>query len=258
MTAAPYSALAIGGGAWFALVLAPGVVAFQRRDRAALALCLAQLVAVALFVVLRAHADALGMPVAVHWPARLDRWLGFGELPTVRLQRALYTVGQVTWLERVTAAAYGAHGAAVWALALPLLLWRRPVFQRFSLAVIGLLAVSLAVHALVPTAPPWMGTPGVARVLADVARSVDPAAYDAGLRLNGNDVAALPSVHMGVAWLVLLATWNAGRWWRVAGTGYAVAVAWAIVYGGEHYVVDALAGMLVAWGAWRVAARAAA
>lgn len=245
--------LAIGGASWLVLVITPGVVAFTKRDRQALGLCLAQLVAVGLFVILRASADQWGVPVSVRWPAMLDRGLGLGELPTLRLQRWLYVPGRVTWLERLTALAYGAHGAAPWALALPLLVWRRDRFAPFMVAMIGLLAVALAVHVLLPTAPPWMGATGVSRVLADVSRSIDPAAYEAGLKMNGNDVAAMPSVHMGVAWLIVLATWREGSRWRVCGLAYALAVAWAIVYGGEHYVVDALAGMLVAWGCWRLA-----
>lgn len=60
-------------------------------------------------------------------------------------------------------------------------------------------------------------------------------------------MAAMPSLHAGAALLVALFLWPAvSRLWRVVLLGYAVAMALTLVYTGEHYVVDIVAGWLVA------------
>jgi membrane-associated phospholipid phosphatase len=78
-----------------------------------------------------------------------------------------------------------------------------------------------------------------------------------------NQVAAMPSLHAAYALLIGLFLWPLARrwWWRVLLAAYPPAMGLALVYTGEHYVVDELAGVLtalLAWtgAAWAVAARA--
>src|SRR3954469_23643016 len=64
----------------------------------------------------------------------------------------------------------------------------------------------------------------------------------------------MPSLHAGVAMLVTLFFWPAaGTRWRVALLLYAISMALALVYTGEHYVVEVLAGWLMAGLAFAVA-----
>ena len=72
------------------------------------------------------------------------------------------------------------------------------------------------------------------------------------VQVSDNDVATMPSVHFAVTWLIVLASRSFGNWARWIALGYALLMLWAIVYGGEHYLIDAVVGMLVAWGCWRV------
>jgi hypothetical protein len=66
-----------------------------------------------------------------------------------------------------------------------------------------------------------------------------------------NEVAAIPSLHAGVAALVAMFLWRRMHWrWRPLLAAYALVMAFALVYSAEHYVVDillgwALAGMVV-------------
>jgi membrane-associated phospholipid phosphatase len=56
-------------------------------------------------------------------------------------------------------------------------------------------------------------------------------------------VAALPSLHAGYALLVVLFLWRLTPWWvRPVLALYPPAMAFSLVYGGEHYVVDCIAG----------------
>jgi membrane-associated phospholipid phosphatase len=64
---------------------------------------------------------------------------------------------------------------------------------------------------------------------------------------GSNPVAAMPSMHAGSALLVCLFLWPvAGRVQRTALGLYVGAMALTLVYTGEHYVADVLAGWVVA------------
>ena len=83
---------------------------------------------------------------------------------------------------------------------------------------------------------------------------VDPSIYERGYEIVGaNPVSAMPSLHMAMTVLVLLAAWRARLPVRVAGLLYALAMGFALVYAGEHYMVDLAAGAAVAALAWRIA-----
>ncbi|MDX6475913.1 MAG: hypothetical protein QOH95_1424, partial [Gaiellaceae bacterium] len=58
-----------------------------------------------------------------------------------------------------------------------------------------------------------------------------------------NNVAAMPSLHAAYALLIALYLWRiVPRWARVPLALYPPAMAFALVYSGEHYVVDCIAG----------------
>ena len=195
-------------------------------------------------------ADDLGVSVRIAYPIAMDRLVGFGELPTVRLQ----ALGAgLAWPAIVVHLSYYVVPPLVGVL----LQWLAPErFRPYMLAISAAYLVGLFIHFLLPTAPPWMAaqlgyTSPIARYLYDVLHTHSPSFYTYGSKVAaGNEVAAMPSLHMAAAWLVLLAT----RRTRMATIGalYALAMGLALVYTGEHYVVDELAGMAVAWAAWLV------
>jgi membrane-associated phospholipid phosphatase len=57
-----------------------------------------------------------------------------------------------------------------------------------------------------------------------------------------NDVAALPSLHAAYPLLLLLFFWGAGRTVRLGLGAYVLAMAFTLVYTGEHYVSDIVVG----------------
>jgi hypothetical protein len=60
-------------------------------------------------------------------------------------------------------------------------------------------------------------------------------------------VAAIPSLHAGASLLVVLFLWKRWRiYWRVIGVAYVLAMAFALVYSAEHYVLDILIGWAMA------------
>jgi membrane-associated phospholipid phosphatase len=111
---------------------------------------------------------------------------------------------------------------------------------------VTILFVGLAGYVLVPTAPPWMGI--------DAARITSRAWGELGLERQNmillgmpNQVAAMPSLHTGIAALVaLFAVSRLRSPWRWLLLLYPVAMGLALCYFGEHYVVDEIAGVAVA------------
>jgi hypothetical protein len=81
-----------------------------------------------------------------------------------------------------------------------------------------------------------------------------------------NEVAAVPSLHAAYPLLFLLFFWTGAHWyWRVLLAAYPLAMAFTLVYSGEHYVSDILLGwvyavtafvLVKAWDRWRAARRA--
>jgi membrane-associated phospholipid phosphatase len=192
----------------------------------------------------------------VVFPMRADSLLAGGRTPTERLQGALRDPLAVNALDRVLAAVY-----AVWELephlALGWILLRHP--DRFHAAAVSLAAtydLSLVAYWLVPTAPPWWASEKQALMGGRVKRVPPRVMRDLrGEPLEQDDVqganpwASMPSNHFSTAAMTAMliadidrrAGAGAGAW------AYALALGFALVYHGEHYVVDLLAGLGLAW-----------
>ena len=190
------------------------------------------------------------------YPIVADRALGLGELPTLRLQRSLARIGPdgPEWraLDRVLVWTHWAwfavpHGAVVYVLV------RHPSrFPRAAAMTYAVFDVGASFYWLIPTAPPWYA-PGDA-LGAEDGRAVRRMMVEYGEHfwrdgwgplysvLGGNPLAAMPSLHFATSLMAALLLAEVGPVAGAIGTGYAVALGFALVYLGEHYVVDLLAG----------------
>ncbi len=71
-------------------------------------------------------------------------------------------------------------------------------------------------------------------------------AIDEG-RVSADEVAAVPSLHAGGIMLFSLFMWKrVNKWWRPLLVFYPIFMGFSLVYSGEHYVTDVLAGWLCA------------
>jgi hypothetical protein len=138
-------------------------------------------------------------------------------------------------------------------------LWRkRGPFRRYVAASCLLFAVAIVVHFQFPTAPPWMASergliPPLDRIIIRVLKAVSPSLTTAGYEAHANDVAAMPSVHLGLTVLAMLALARLDPRTRWTGWAYSLLMLFAITYLGEHYAVDGIVGAALAWGGWKVA-----
>src|SRR3954468_3554636 len=207
----------------------------------------------------RGLANDLGVPVHVREPVTVDRWLFDGVLPTEWLQARLCGVPcrpslPTHWYDVVLTTVYYSHFLV--ALVTAAMLWTRsrPRWVGFMRRFVALNIVGLAVYITYPMAPPWMAArKGV--ISSDVTRITGSGwsfldtggAFHHRITALGNPGAAMPSLHAGVALLVAVyGVLHLRSRWRWALLVYPVVMGFLLVYYAEHYVVDVLAGFLVA------------
>src|SRR5207302_1410460 len=106
-----------------------------------------------------------------------------------------------------------------------------------------------------PEAPPWLAAQEgqlshVVRITAVVSKNIFPSAVIAtsgtGSPGTVNLVAAMPSLHVGLATIVALALYDFRGWSRVLSLVYCLSMSFAVIYLGEHYFVDVVAGAVLA------------
>jgi membrane-associated phospholipid phosphatase len=199
--------------------------------------------------------EALRDRLRIRYPIVLDRVIGGGDLPNTRLQRALANPSEPNALDLVLTMAHWAwffvpHVTLMYILARDDEL--EPEDRRFPRAARQMTAtydLGCAAYWAVPTAPPWWAAENgyiddpVRRLMVDVGESVWgrawPKLYDS---FNGNPWAAFPSLHFGSSLMGALLLRETGPIAGAVGGAYAAVLGFALVYLGEHYVTDLLAG----------------
>jgi membrane-associated phospholipid phosphatase len=196
--------------------------------------------------------EALLARVRVKYPITVDRVIGAGEIPTVRLQRALGRPGRVLRRDTVLAAVHWTWFFVPHGTVLYVLLRHHDRFGRSAALTAATFDLGCVVYWALPTAPPWWA--GRENVDAPVRRIMVEAGeefwgslweplYDS---LGGNPFAAMPSLHFATTVTAARVLASTGRVAGALGWTYAAALGFALVYLGEHYVVDLLAGLALA------------
>jgi membrane-associated phospholipid phosphatase len=207
------------------------------------------------------HDDEAAQVQRVHidYPIDVDRVLGWGQLPTLRLQRALAKVdsdsGQPRWqtLDKILVWTHWAwfmipHGSLAYILV------RRPEkFPRAAVMTYAVFDLGASVYWLAPTAPPWYaaslagredhGTRDVRRMMVEYGEHFWGDGWGPLYSvLGGNPLAAMPSLHFATSLMAALLLAETGPLAGALAASYTAALGFALVYLGEHYAVDLLAG----------------
>ncbi len=193
---------------------------------------------------------------AVHYLPQLqaDTALFGASTPTVTLQHWLWH-GHVVWYDVILWGVYLTHFFATPLLAA--ILWKvdRQRFRRFAALVVALSFAGLITYALFPAAPPWMASQ--AHLIGPLTRVIPAVFLSLGLHSAGslvehgyqyaNNVAAVPSLHTAFALLVAITIWPRKRkWLRPLVALYPLAMAFTLIYAGEHYFSDIALGWIYA------------
>ena len=206
--------------------------------------------------------DALQARVHVRYPIWIDTALGLGQTPSVRLQRALGRRGQVLPHDKFLSAVHWSwffvpHGSLVYVL-----LFHPEQFERSAVQMATVFDIGAVAYQTIPTAPPWWAgsnghSPHVRRIMVETGKVVwgrhwEPL-YDS---LGTNPFAAMPSLHFATSVMAAHVLGDTGPVAGALGWAYAATLGFALVYLGEHYVADLIAGFALAegvrWAAPRV------
>jgi hypothetical protein len=209
--------------------------------------------------------------VLVDYPIVADRLLGLGELPTVRLQRA-FAKEQWRLGDRVLVWAHWLwfvvpHGSLLYVLL------RHPRrFARSAVMTYAVFDLGAVVYWLAPTAPPWYAASVAGRsqdfnghqrqiVVRRMMVEYGEFFWKDGWGplysvLGGNPLAAMPSLHFATSMMAAELLTETGTLAGALGWGYTAALGVALVYLGEHYVVDLLAGAALTTAVRRLGPRA--
>ena len=133
------------------------------------------------------------------------------------------------------------------------------LYPRSAMLMAACFDLGCVVYWAVPTAPPWWAgengnMPPVRRIMAEAGerfwgRLWRPLYHS----LQGNPFAAMPSLHFGTSVMAARVLSGVGRGPGALGWTYALTLGFGLVYLGEHYVVDLLAGFALAERVWRAA-----
>src|SRR3954468_15875730 len=196
----------------------------------------------------RSLADETGITPHLSPQLKLETWLFGTPIPTVDWQAQLYTQGSLQWYDYGAWIVYITHFFGT--LGLAAILWRfaYPLFKKWRTLVIGLSTAGFATYVLYPAVPPWLayqtGHLGhVDKIKDQIANEMGIQSIASAVEKNWVDkTAAMPSLHAAFPFMMMLLFWHKGWKWRIPFGLYALAMGLALVYTGEHFVVDILVG----------------
>lgn len=219
----------------------------------------------------RSLATSVGLPLHEGDIASAEAWLFGGHVPSVWLQQHFYDPAQVHWYDALATLVYSTHFVVTPLLAAVLWVRARRLWVCYISRVVLLSCAGLVTYVLFPEAPPWLaardGVIGGVHRLSAVGWSYLHVGYAhralVGAQRDGsNPVAAMPSLHVAFAFLAALMLarqlHSSRRWLLML---YPAAMGLTLVYTGEHYVLDLVAGIGYAlavdavvgrWERWRV------
>jgi membrane-associated phospholipid phosphatase len=183
---------------------------------------------------------------APHDLSGLERAVFAGTLPTLTLQHAFYHPGVVGLQDLVAMFFYFMHFPLPILVGFVFWLNSREHYRRYIAALLLMCLLAFITYLFWPSAPPWW------QMKDDVYKIIDRTVqilwpnqyYVSGIyhSFNPNRFAAFPSLHAAFPALAAVYAWRRYRPLSILLIAWSAAVLISIVYLGEHYVVDALAG----------------
>jgi membrane-associated phospholipid phosphatase len=171
----------------------------------------------------------------------------------VRLQRALHGDGHFNTAEKVLVWAHWIWFATPHATLAYIYKRDRERFARAAVLTYAVFDLGAIGYWLTPTAPPWYAAQRrsengqralVRRLMVEYGESFWRNGWAPLYSvLGGNPLAAMPSLHFATSAMAASLLWESSPAAGVVGGSYAAVLGFALVYLGEHYVVDLLGGL---------------
>ena len=183
----------------------------------------------------------------------------FGGIQTIQLQERFHANGSYAWYDAGFMSFYLTHYFFPYLVAIFLYFKRRALYHLYTDGFVVLAVAGFFTYVLFPAMPPWMASaqgflPAMPHLLVEVAQQAlhvsFPSLYQT---LGANQVAAMPSMHAAWPLFIALCLTLFFRWKGLAWFIIPAMVSLAIVYFGEHYIIDVVIGYLYALAAFGIA-----
>jgi PAP2 superfamily protein len=244
-------------------------VATPRSWRRDVATCVLQMWAyIAAYEMPNDDPEALLERVRIDYPVKIDRALGLGATPTQRLQHLFARPDHIRPHEKPLVWAHWIwflvpHTALAYVLA-----FHRDQFPRAAAQTYAVFDLGTIVYWSLPTAPPWYAAkegrlddgrfPAVRRMMIEYGEQFWKSGWQPLYSfLAGNPLAAMPSLHFATSVMAAQVLADTGPVAGAVGWTYAITLGVALVYLGEHYLVDLVAGLALTEGVRRATPRMA-
>ena len=204
------------------------------------------------YQIMRGYADDLAGHVNIGNIIRVERFL-FGNVPTVVLQKKFYTHGSYHIYDFLAFTLWALHFVVPLAFAFILWRYRKRLYWQFVLSLICLTFAGFITYVIFPLAPPWLASrigdlEHVSLIRDDLLNSFQFGKSTSLFIIYAtpNHVAAMPSLHAAYPCLVFLYILRYFRKFAIPAFIYCIALWTSLVYGGDHYVLDVLVGIIYA------------
>jgi diacylglycerol O-acyltransferase len=175
----------------------------------------------------------------------IERWLGLpSEQPANRWTASHRVVKPIANFDYVVGYLASTLGTTAW-----LRFAKRPNYTRHVLSLLGINVAAVAAFAAYPVTPPrLLADAGFVDTVTDSGRVGSWSWGSAMISATANEHAAMPSLHVAwTAWVAAtLAAQGAPRWLRRAAVLHVGTTTAVIVMTGNHWLLDAVAGVAVA------------
>lgn len=191
------------------------------------------------------------LPVHTLYVIKMEKFLA-GGIPSVFLQNLLLKNPEnldFGWFEKFLTAVHGTHFLAFLFVGLAIWLQKSKYFDAFKSSFYWITVIGVSGYLLIPTVPPWMAAnlfgiiPKITRFNIYIYNMTIP---DLTSGFNTNPIAAMPSLHAAFPALSSFILWRLYRWKAFPFYLYTLLMYFTIVYTGDHYFVDILAGVILA------------
>lgn len=193
--------------------------------------------------------STMGLPVYMNYVIHPELSLFKGKILTEWFQQFFYSKGNTTIFDKLLTIIHGSHflmfllfGLGVWYL-------KKVDFPKYKSGILIVMYIGLLFYLLVPTIPPWMAAsqfhvlPELPRIFMGIYNTALPGAANT---FDTNPIAAMPSLHTAFPTFLMLVSVYHLRWRSIPFILYWLLMIMALFYGGEHYFLDVIAGIILA------------
>jgi len=202
-------------------------------------------------------------PAALHRTAYHPAGVWHGQMINRPWFSYARSVPQWQWYDILSAVIYGLHFPEPLLVGFVIWVRDRALFRRFAAAFLALAALAFVIYIVYPAVPPWMASyrtfqghrfaaisPPLHKIFNDFNDYVQQKAfghrYFSLFNVKYNLTAAMPSLHAAFPVLSALYLYKMFGRWGLLMLVYAAAMWFAVVYMGEHWIIDVVVGLVCA------------